>query len=388
MKPTLLTIAILVASSTSAIVAAPASAADDKPCGGPVAHRARGTVQFCPLWLPKRGFIPVHDFSSGRAVAVGRLNKAGSVNWFDCQSAAPRGVRASYSDPDHPAYSNIHWARTLSDDGKEGWVSQVYFAGGGNDEADAALLPCDGAKPPAPAPTKPQAQKGSGSASSAFVREGQTSCSELKEGQVRAVNFKLTEESYTRISGGSIDRAPKIVNRESKSADLGSLTVRATTCKAPQGWRIVSPVLVEVSSRGLNSKGEPTGDGIQKGWGMGIDSTSPDGISVRAYPCKKGWFWGALKFLNDIPIPKVAYPVDVTKWVAGFFLPEDSVKCKDAGRGRIALRAGREGELRVTTQQDFGSVRTNSDLGGGREYVRSMRATDSPKQSRGHLRPV
>ena len=36
-------------------------------------------------------------------------------------------------------YGNYWWAYTVSDEGPKGWVSEVYFKGGTNYEADAGL---------------------------------------------------------------------------------------------------------------------------------------------------------------------------------------------------------------------------------------------------------
>src|SRR6185312_17563346 len=57
----------------------------------------------------------------------------------------------------HPApetgWYNDWWAKTLSDDNHWGWVPEVYFRGGDNDEADPGLPRCPSAAPaPAPAP--------------------------------------------------------------------------------------------------------------------------------------------------------------------------------------------------------------------------------------------
>ena len=50
------------------------------------------------------------------------------------------------------------WARTVAGDGKPGWVPEVYFKGGGNDESDLGLRTCDTPKPPSPpAPPTPPA---------------------------------------------------------------------------------------------------------------------------------------------------------------------------------------------------------------------------------------
>jgi hypothetical protein len=107
-----------------------ALATDTAPCGAPYKH---GTlmVQKCPLW---RGDVGVYDLNTGRK--VGTLEVGGSANWFVCQ--------AKFID--HPAdlggYSNVWWAYTMADNRQWGWVSEVYFSGGGDFERDARLAIC------------------------------------------------------------------------------------------------------------------------------------------------------------------------------------------------------------------------------------------------------
>ena len=125
-----------------AFAAAPARAADPSPCAGATAHPSFGAVQVCPLWMPSRGYVPVHALDGGAVREVGRLVRAGSANWFVCQTSAPGGRTVRHRDSGHPAYTNVWWARTLSDTGAWGWVSEVYFAGGANDERDAGLRGC------------------------------------------------------------------------------------------------------------------------------------------------------------------------------------------------------------------------------------------------------
>ncbi|MDQ3677708.1 MAG: endonuclease/exonuclease/phosphatase family protein [Actinomycetota bacterium] len=138
----------------------PASATDAYPCAAPFQHPTFGTVQRCPLFTPRQGSIPVHAFAaSGQPTKVGRLVRAGSANWFVCQSRTPDGRSpAAYRDADYPQYRNAWWARTLSDDNRWGWVNEIYFRGGSNDEPDAGLAMCEGGgvAPPRP-PVSPPA---------------------------------------------------------------------------------------------------------------------------------------------------------------------------------------------------------------------------------------
>ena len=115
-----------------------ALSADGEPCRPPVTRDGYGKVQHCPIWLPSKGYVPVHALGSGNPVEIGRLDEAGSVNWFICQMRYPS---IDYAAPG-TSYRNDWWALTVSDDGKKGWVSEVYFNGGDNDQPDAALRVC------------------------------------------------------------------------------------------------------------------------------------------------------------------------------------------------------------------------------------------------------
>lgn len=110
-----------------------AFAADDAPCGPPFQVGGR-MVQRCPLW---RGDVPVFRFENGVPVEqVGQLNVGGDANWFECQFQFP--------DQSYPLGNAVNnwWAFTQADNGQWGWVPEVFFAGGGDFEADAGLALC------------------------------------------------------------------------------------------------------------------------------------------------------------------------------------------------------------------------------------------------------
>jgi hypothetical protein len=127
---TSLILGIALAASALPLHTPSALAADNAPCGAPYKH---GTiiVQKCPLW---RGAVGVYDLSTGRK--VGQLDVGGSANWFVCQAKFINHP-ASYG-----GYSNVWWAYTRADNGQWGWVSEVFFSGGGDFERDARLAIC------------------------------------------------------------------------------------------------------------------------------------------------------------------------------------------------------------------------------------------------------
>ncbi|WP_285496887.1 hypothetical protein [Actinomadura sp. NBRC 104425] len=122
------TLGVLVAASL--VAPGPALAVDDKPCAPPVPHPEYGKVQYCPL---SRGNVPVYAGRKQESGIIGYLRKGGSANWFlgyQCRDGTIRLGRLA----------NDWWAAAKADNGRLGWVPEIYFAGGGNFEPDAGLL--------------------------------------------------------------------------------------------------------------------------------------------------------------------------------------------------------------------------------------------------------
>jgi hypothetical protein len=148
-------VALCLVGTLLGVFAVTASAKDSYPCGP--AQSAPWTtmrVQSCPLTtpLPPNGWIPVYAHAGGPL--VGWLHgTAGQL--FVCQSLSS----VTYHHPNTSWYNNW-WAKTLSDDNHWGWVPEVYFRGGENDERDAGLAICPSVTPgPAPQPAPKPAPK-------------------------------------------------------------------------------------------------------------------------------------------------------------------------------------------------------------------------------------
>lgn len=120
-------------------VAKPAAADDSAPCWyhqtrtvqNPNGSTVAVDVYKCSLWT---GNVPVRESPAPGAPIVGYLNQGGSVNWFTSQ-----GHTGDHSRQYLNGYHNKYWAHTMADNGRWGFVSEVYFTGGGNDEPDAGL---------------------------------------------------------------------------------------------------------------------------------------------------------------------------------------------------------------------------------------------------------
>ena len=110
-------------------------------------------ARICPVWtkpLP----IPVFESTIQGARKVGVLVHGGSANWFICQ------VRSNVYR--YANYTNVWWAWTLADNLKTwGWVQEVYFTGGSNQETRPAKnLPV--------CPSPPECNRAGGSGSQSF----------------------------------------------------------------------------------------------------------------------------------------------------------------------------------------------------------------------------
>jgi hypothetical protein len=171
-------VAIITASvlAVSAATAPLASGADSSPCGNEqLAPWSSGPVQQCPLfsplapkdWIPAYAvpddWVPVYTVPVARGQGTPVPAPAGWLHGtidqrFACQEQRPE---APYYHPSD-GYRNVWWASTKSDDGVLGWVPEVFFSGGLNDEADGGLRHCSPPTvvpppavlpPPSPAPS-------------------------------------------------------------------------------------------------------------------------------------------------------------------------------------------------------------------------------------------
>lgn len=113
----------------STAFAATAQARDLSPCGKPFRDGQR-MKQYCPLW---RDHVPVYNGKEELRI-VGYLNEGGWNNWFYADIGSRRLGRV-----DLAGHWNGWWAATKADNGKLGYVNQVYFQGGTDDEADAGM---------------------------------------------------------------------------------------------------------------------------------------------------------------------------------------------------------------------------------------------------------
>jgi hypothetical protein len=111
---------------------------DAVPCDAAQVARLGRRVQHCPLF---RAGTPVYDSpdEGNAAKEIGSLRTGGPNNWF-----VGRAERSTFRSE---GIENRWWAFTLSDR-TWGWVPEVDFSGGADNERDAGLRLCDTADNP------------------------------------------------------------------------------------------------------------------------------------------------------------------------------------------------------------------------------------------------
>jgi hypothetical protein len=147
-----ISVAVAAACVIAGSCAASAQARDDAPCTNAVANVP---TQLCPLAELLDGTrVPVHTqpvrHNKGtprplaRSTAHAQDTTMGKALSFECQAKG-----ALYWHPNNRTF-NIWWARTIGEDGRPGWVPEVFFKGGANNEPDLRLRRCQSPAPPPP----------------------------------------------------------------------------------------------------------------------------------------------------------------------------------------------------------------------------------------------
>lgn len=251
-------LAVLAATAASTAFADTAAAVDNQPCSAAVFQSwSAEKVQPCPLAapLPPNGWVPV--YREPVAVAAGQTPPTpdgwlhGTTNqYFVCDA---RFADAAYHHPS--GWRNVWWAYTQAD-GSDlwGWVPEVFFAGGADDEPDAGLRRCPssptvpppgGGEPPAPGQPDPPggsdqtcaAEPTVTSAASldARVRAGGRSGRELKVGYGRKAEIAGVLRDP---SGGAVANATVCLLARPDGQDGPYLELTRATTDAEGRYRV------------------------------------------------------------------------------------------------------------------------------------------------------
>ena len=205
--------------------AAPAAAADTAPCGKEVTFPETGlTMQSCPLVSPLAGGVPVYTAPVPNPAGATPPAPAGWMRnitnrFFECDQ---RFTDAVYYHPTG-GWRNVWWAKTIGDGGVSGWVPEVFFDGGADDEPDAGLRACPPppAEPPPPsacAPTGPD----SGVKLSAHLKGRRRSLT-TSFGRKPIVRGKLVTDAGVPIGGASLCIAQTVSKRGAPREEIASV---------------------------------------------------------------------------------------------------------------------------------------------------------------------
>ncbi len=251
-RPSLAVLAVVVA---SALLADTATAADSQPCGAAVFKSwSSDKVQPCPLTapLPPNNWVPV--YRQPVAVAPGQTPPApdgwlhGTTDqYFVCDAQFPD---ASYTHPS--GWRNTWWAYTQADGSDMwGWVPEVFFAGGANDEPDGGLRRCPSSAPtpggeePPPGQTPPGGAPDPSCASEPIVTSPASLQAQVRSGGRAARELKVGYGRKAEItgvlrdpSGGAVANAPLCLVARPDGQDGPFLELARTTTDAEGRYRV------------------------------------------------------------------------------------------------------------------------------------------------------
>jgi hypothetical protein len=143
--------------------------------------------------------------------------------------------------------------------------------------------------------------------------------------------------------------------------EIGSVTVGAATCLTAKGWRLVSPIDVDVRSQGLttiegtnvrNSDIRARSHGLSRGWGLGIHSRHRGRLDIQLFECEESRFWQTVGVATNVPIPKIDIRWEIVRFGVGLLLPEDTATCGDFGISELHVFPDRNGRLVLAPGRD------------------------------------
>ena len=309
----------------------------------PVPCSAAGGHWYCNFWPAGNGISGGAVVTDGSGYWVGYLNHG--RNFVDCQEYGGKvALGGNY---------NHYWAWTEANDGKWGWVSALFAAGGDNDGTFAGVPSCD-VRRDAP----PTAMRSTGPAKRA---PDPTRCSSTGAGTAR-ITFREYEQHYQQNeSSGPGGLGPRYDLEKPGYHTFGGLTIAADTCHGPKGWHLGRTVSVSESSVGLYPGADDSpavrGSGGTQGWGIALQSYKNGVLTVQALACAKtthvSWWSIAKKIVGLIPpIPGTPLIIARAKYVVGLIPVKANTyttHCADLGTDRLHLTAVSQHHVRVTS---------------------------------------
>jgi hypothetical protein len=186
------------------------------------------------------------------------------------------------------------------------------------------------------------------------------SCAKVVEGQSRTLVGQLTEDRFSEeySSGGM----PRTSNHKITRFSMGTLAIRAATCRSDGRWRVLDPVLLAPAYANFSGSSVPFG---ATGYGVSPVQVRGRSLSIRAIQCRSSKVWGAVSGLTGIPVPGPFW-LSLAQYVGGqagvAFLPKDKTRCQGIVAGTVPFAFGQRGRL---TLRPFSASRTYlvQDLG-------------------------
>lgn len=193
-------------------------------------------------------------------------------------------------------------------------------------------------------------------------------CAKVVEGQSRTLVGQLTEDRFSEeYSSGGV---PRTSNHKITRFSMGTLALRAATCRSDGRWRVLDPVVLTPAYANFSGSSVPFG---ATGYGVSPVEVRDRSLRIRTIQCRSSKVWGAVRGLTGIPVPG-PFSLSLAQYVGGQagvrFLPKDKTRCKQIVAGRVPFAFGRRGRLglrpftasRTSLVQDLGDVKIKKTL--------------------------
>ena len=174
------------------------------------------------------------------------------------------------------------------------------------------------------------------------------------------INYSVVHR-HLNYTGNWVNGAPELHEQLRRRFHIGSVDVRATTCRMRRGWRFLGGGTVEARSSGVDRENRPRGDAPVRGWSVGIESGRDAEMTVSVGRCGLAGNWQkTFKAITGLPLPG-PWRIGAGLWVAQNVVPDPEPRsdCARIGglpvqlqitrRGRIGVVAGDLPTFAVTT---------------------------------------
>jgi hypothetical protein len=199
------------------------------------------------------------------------------------------------------------------------------------------------------------------------------------------VSFRRRVERF-QYDKTAVGRDSELWRARDKVYETGAIRINASTCKHKGRWRVLGPLRLEISSKGLDASGRPAGADEVEGFGIGVvggrgprEKGGPY-LDVSWLLCSQSaWATAAglvLPKFNKIPNPVAKFVVDrlIAKGVK--YLQDNSLSCVFPGRFRVRLEATGSGTLIHDTRAiDLAPRKTETARPGSRNVFDVWRET-------------